>query len=87
MGRRTSAPRGGIGVSGRFGVEAVDKGVRAKRETRNTKLEERRGEIEARGVAAWGPEGVRVQNGKELAGAVGAGRVARGDFTGHDSAG
>ena len=63
------------------------KGLGAKDETRNTKLEERRGEIEIRGVAGSGLESVRVQKGKELVGAVSAGRVARGDFTGHDSAG
>jgi hypothetical protein len=65
----------------RFGVKAVDKGVRdetrnSKGETRNSKSVDRNSRRER--------EGVRAQKGKELAGVAGARRVARGDFTGYD---
>jgi hypothetical protein len=64
----------------RFGVKAVDKGV-----TRNLKGENRN----SRGIGIWKlkVERVCVQKGKELAGIAGAGRAARGDFTGYDRAG
>ena len=67
----------------KFGVKAVDKGVRdetrkSKSETRKSKSEDRNSRREV--------EGVRLQKGKELVSVAGAGRVERGDFTGHDRA-
>ena len=75
------------GVSGRIGTKAVDKGVRGER--RKSKCETRKSESEDRNSRRWKltVESVRMQKGKELVGGVGAGGVARGDFTGHDSAG
>ena len=68
----------------RFGVKAATKGLRG--ESRNAKVETRVAGSEKRrsGVKA---EGVRVKTGKELEVAAGAGRVARGDFTGYDRVG
>ena len=66
-----------------FGVKAVDKGVRD--ENRNAKIETRVARSESRNLWERSENGL-VQKGKELAGAAGAGRVARGDFTGHDNA-
>jgi len=68
----------------RFGVKAVDKGVRD--ETRNSKGEQRNSKGEDRN-SRRGVEDVRVQKGKELGRVTGTGRVARCDFTGYDRAG
>jgi hypothetical protein len=67
----------------RFGVKEVDKGVRD--ETRKSKHETRKAKGEGRNSKGE-TRNSRVQKGKELAGVAGAGRVARGDFTGYDSA-
>jgi hypothetical protein len=75
----------------RFGVKAVDKGVRdetrkSKSEIRKSKGEQRNSKSENRNSRGK-VEGVRVQKGKELGGVGDAGRAARGDFTGYDRVG
>jgi hypothetical protein len=68
----------------RFGVKAVDKGLRgetrkSESRTRNPKSVNRNSDARSYSES--------VEKGKELAGVAGAERVARGDFTGHDRAG
>jgi hypothetical protein len=72
------------GLKKRFGVKAVDTGVRG--ETRKSKLENGSTKHETR-VSDARSYSELPQKGKGLAGVVGVERVARDDFTGHDRAG
>jgi len=55
--------------------------------TRKSKVETRKSKFAVRGALEIEDESVPVKKGKELRCVVGAGRVARCDFTGYDRAG
>ena len=86
------------GVTKQFVVKAVDKGLSCERRkskcdrrnsmgwTRKSKVETRKSKFAVRGALEIEGESVPVKKGKELGCVVGAGRVARYDFTGYDRA-